>query len=89
MLRAAILASLISLAPIAASAGPNAQLLASISARLSQWNVGEVDYNALTTAQAGALHLKLTNAPPRFSNRAHFFRQELLIILNDKAPDKK
>lgn len=89
MLRSVALAILLSLAPVAASAAPNAQLLASISARLSQWNVGPVDYNALTTSQAAALHLKLSDAPPRFSGRAHLFRQELITILNWDGSEQK
>lgn len=80
MIRAVLIAALLASATPAAAA-PNEQLLRSIEHRLAFWNVGPVDYDALTTSQAAALHLKLTNAPPRFSGRAHMFRQELLTIL--------
>lgn len=80
MIRAALLAALIALTAPAVAA-PNEQLLRSIEHRLAFWNVGEVDYKALTTSQAAALHMKLTNAPSRFSGRSHMFRQELLTIL--------
>ena len=80
MIRAALIAGLFALSAPAVAA-PNEQLLRSIEHRLTFWNVGEVDYKALTTSQAAALHMKLSNAPPRFSGRAHMFRQELLTIL--------
>ena len=80
MIRAGLIAALLVLAsPV--NAAPNGQLLRSIEHRLAFWNVGEVDYKALTTSQAAALHIKLTNAPSRFSGRSHMFRQELLAIL--------
>lgn len=81
MIRAGLVAALLIAVPMTASAAPNEQLLRSIEHRLKFWNVGEVDYSNLTTSQASALHLKLTNAPSRFSGRAHIFRQELLTIL--------
>ncbi|WP_154666809.1 hypothetical protein [Litoreibacter arenae] len=71
------------------SAAPNEQLLRSIESRLVFWNVGPVDYKALTTSQAAALHMKLTNAPSRFSGRAAMFRQELLTILRWDGSEKK
>lgn len=80
MIRAGILAALIATAAPAYSA-PNEQLLRSIEHRLAFWNVGQVDYSKLTTSQAAALHMKLTNAPSRFGGRSAFFRQELLTIL--------
>ncbi len=82
MIRAALLTAALTFAPVAATAAPNEQLLRSIEHRLQFWNVGPVDYSTLTTSQAAALHLRLTNAPPRFSGRASFFRQELILILN-------
>ena len=88
MIRAALVASLLALGtPVAA--GPNQQLLRSIEHRLAAWNVGEVDYAALTTSQAAALHMKLTNAPSRISGRAHMFRQELMTILGWDGSEKK
>ncbi|RLJ41109.1 hypothetical protein BCF46_2897 [Litoreibacter meonggei] len=87
MIRAGLIATLLALAsPV--SAAPNEQLLRSIEHRLAFWNVGPVDYNALTTSQAAALHMKLTNAPSRFSGRSHMFRQELLTILSWDGSEK-
>ncbi|WP_298258812.1 hypothetical protein [uncultured Litoreibacter sp.] len=87
MIRAALVSALVVLsAP--AFAAPNEQLLRSIEHRLAFWNVGEVDYSALTTSQAAALHLKLSNAPSRFSGRSSFFRQELLTILQWDGSEK-
>ena len=88
MIRAALLAALIATAAPAVAA-PNEQLLRSIENRLAFWNVGPVDYKALTTSQAAALHLKLTNAPSRFSGRAHIFRQALMTILRWDGSEKK
>jgi hypothetical protein len=88
MIRAALLAALIATAAPAVAA-PNEQLLRSIENKLTFWNVGPVDYKALTTSQAAALHLKLTNAPSRFSGRAHIFRQELMTILRWDGSEKK
>ncbi|SFR33260.1 hypothetical protein [Litoreibacter janthinus] len=80
MIRAGVIAALLVLAaPV--TAAPNEQLLRSIENRLVFWNVGPVDYKALSTSQAAALHMKLSNAPSRFSGRSHMFRQELLTIL--------
>ena len=78
MIRTALILLLLA-APV--QAAPNEQLLQSIEHRLKSWNVGPVDYDRLTTRQAAALHLKLTNAPPRFGQRAFLFRQELKTIL--------
>lgn len=80
MIRAGLIAALMALAT-PSHAAPNEQLLRSIENRLTFWNVGPVDYSKLTTAQAAALHTKLSTAPPRYSGRAHIFRQELLTIL--------
>lgn len=81
MIRAALIAALVTLsAP--ASAAPNEQLLRSIENRLSIWNLGPVDYSKLTSSQAAALHIKLSNGPSPNSGGASFFRQELRTILN-------
>lgn len=89
MIRALCISALLALVPATAGAAPNAQLLRSIEHRLNIWNVGPVDYDSLTTSQASALHLKLTNAPSRFSGRASFFRQELITILNWDGSERK
>lgn len=89
MIRAVVLSGVLALLPVMSVAAPNAQLLRSIESRLQFWNVGPVDYDALTTSQAAALHLKLTNAPPRFSGRAHLFRQELKTILGWDGSERK
>ena len=81
MIRTAFISLGMALLAVTAQAKPNEQLLRSIEHRLAFWNVGAVDYDKLTTAQAAALHLKLTNAPPRFGSRAFLFRQELITIL--------
>ena len=60
---------------------PNAQLVRSVENRLALWGFGQVDGAALSTTQVSALHLKLTNAPSRFSGRAFIFKQELKTIL--------
>ena len=87
MIRACAIVALMALtAPV--SAAPNEQLLRSIEHRLAFWNVGPVDYKALTTSQAAALHMKLSNAPSRFSGRSHMFRQELLTILRWDGSEK-
>jgi len=89
MIRVLFLSALMALAPLAVTAGPNKQLLRSIENRLNIWNVGVVDYDALTTSQASALHLKLSNPPGRFTGRAHLFRQELLTILKWDGSERK
>ena len=88
-IRAVLIAALLAATPLAVAAAPNEQLLRSIEHRLAFWNVGPVDYLALTTSQAAALHLKLTNAPPRFSQRAFLFRQELKTILQWDGSERK
>lgn len=87
--RAIFVAAIMATAPMAVAAAPNEQLLRSIEHRLTFWNVGPVDYQTLTTAQASALHLKLTNAPSRFSQRAFLFRQELKTILQWDGSERK
>lgn len=72
------------LATTPAMAKPNAQLVQSVENRLSIWGLGDVDGDGLTTAQIAALHLKLTNAPPRYGRNAIRFKQELKSILRWK-----
>lgn len=82
MKRIIAVTALLFLSPVVVNAAPNEQFLRSIEQRLKFWNVGAVDYDSLTIAQASALHLELSSAPPRFSAEALKFRHELLSILH-------
>lgn len=79
---ALLIAALLAATPI--SAKPNAQLVQSVENGLSLWGLGDVNGDALSTSQIAALHLKLTNAPPRFGLNAIRFKQELKSILRWK-----
>lgn len=80
MIRAALISTLV-LTGAPAGAGPNKQLLRSIEFQLRNFNLGEIDYDALTTTQAAALHFKLSNQPAGLSAQSASFRNELLVIL--------
>ncbi len=78
-LAAVFLAVALCAAPVTAQ--QTGQLVKSVEHRLSLWGFGHVDGDTLSRAQLAALHLKLTNAPPRFGLNAIRFKQELKSIL--------
>ncbi|MEM9581557.1 MAG: hypothetical protein AAGA08_00425 [Pseudomonadota bacterium] len=79
MIRAGLIASLLALtAP--ALAAPNAQLVRSVEHRLAIIGMRDVDVSTLSTAQVGALHMKLQGRYADFHQRVRT-RQEVKVIL--------
>ncbi len=72
------------LATVPAAAAPNPQLLRSIEIRLERYDV-DVDVTTLSTRQAAALHLELSDP----ENSYFDVRRKLISILNWKTEERR